>query len=86
MSEDKIKVGDRVRSYDFEDSKHSYVEGVVEGFKEIEGCERYSIRVDRSVWRDEVCSASLRLNQLVHPPLNGTPTSMGGVCAFVEKL
>ena len=53
-----IQVGSKVRSFDFardgrgcqlEGERACYVEGVVEGFKDLEGCERYVTRVDRKV-------------------------------------
>ena len=79
-----IKVGNRVRSYDFESSRECYIEGVVEGFKKLEGCERYVIRVGRKVWAGEEVEDPYR--GLVYPPVNGTPKLFGGVCNSVELV
>ena len=89
-----IEVGSKVRSFDFArgDSgrdlageRACYVEGVVEGFKEVEGCERYVIRVDRKVFGGEEEDILGRFPH-VYPPVNGTPTSLGGVCNGVELV
>ena len=88
-----IKVGSKVRSFDFargdrgrqlEGERACYIEGVVEGFKDLEGCERYVIRVDRKVWAGEEVEKPYRGH--VYPPVNGTPTSLGGVCDGVELV
>ena len=88
-----IQVGSKVRSFDFardgrgrqlEGERACYIEGVVEGFKHLEGCERYVIRVDRKVWAGEEVDNPYRGH--VYPPVNGTPTSLGGVCNGVELV
>ena len=79
-----IQVGSKVRSFDFSHSRECYVEGVVEGFKELEGCERYVIRVERKVWAGEEVEEPYRGR--VYPPVNGTPKLLGGVCAGVELV
>lgn len=87
-----IQVGSKVRSHDFpgdrqwrqEEERQCYVEGVVEGFKEIEGCERYKIRVIRKVWAGKEVDNPFR--EHVYPPVNGTPKSFGGVCDGVELV
>lgn len=90
-----INVGDMVRSHDFEERERPgrgpcYVEGkVLEIGKVIEGCPRYTIRVTREVWNGKEVPATAAFSKrgiLVHPPVNGTPTSMGGVTNMVEKL
>ena len=78
-----IKVGNRVRSYDFARDRECYVEGIVEGFERLEGCERYKIRVERKVWAGEECGCN---NGYVYPPLNGTPRLFGGECNGVELV
>ena len=80
-----IQVGSKVRSFDFPLSRDCYVEGTVEGFKEVEGCDRYVIRVDRKVWRDEEEDILGRF-PYVYPPVNGTPRLLGGVTDFVEAV
>ena len=57
---------------------------MVEDFKDLEGCERYVIRVDRKVWAGEEVDNPYRGH--VYPPVNGTPTSLGGVCDGVELV
>ncbi len=88
-----IQVGSKVRSFDFarngrgrqlEGERACYIEGVVEGFKDLEGCERYVIRVDRKVWAGEEVENPYRGN--VYPPVNGTPKLFGGACDGVELV
>ena len=88
-----IQVGSKVRSFDFardgrgrqlEGERACYVEGVVEGFKKLEGCERYVIRVERKVWAGEEVEDPYRGH--VYPPVNGTPKLFGGVCDGVELV
>jgi hypothetical protein len=89
-----IRIDDLVRSHDFEDWERPgrppcYIEGKVEGFVEMHGCQRYSIRVTREVWNGEEVPRTAPFSKhglLVHPPLNGTPTSMGSVTNFVRKI
>jgi len=83
MSE-AIKIGDRVRSYDFAHRRDCYVEGVVQGLKHHCGCDRYEILVDYVVWGGQPEPAPN--DHVVLPPMNGTPTLGGDVTAFVEKL
>ena len=79
-----IEVGNRVRSYDFQRDRECYVEGIVEGFEHVEGCERYKIRVERKVWAGEEVESPYRGH--VYPPLNGTPRLFGDVCNGVELV
>lgn len=90
----EIKIGDRVRSFDFEDRdlcgpRACYVEGTVVGvgtFPEFPDCPRYKIAVEREVfggeehWDFEVGAA------FVYPPVNGTRRMMGGVTGGVERM
>ena len=86
-----IQIGDRVRSFDFANSRDvdgeraCYVEGVLEGFKEVEGCQRYVIRVDRKVFGGQEEDILGRF-KYVYPPANGTPTPFGGLTCFVELV
>lgn len=82
----QIQVGDRVRSYDFDGRRDCYVEGFVQSFQEIEGCERYAINVDRVVFGGREVELKGRYAGGVFPPVNGTPKLFGGVCNGVEKL
>lgn len=87
METSEIKIEDTVRSYDFEGRKDCYVEGVVIGFVEREGCNRYVIRVERDVVRGlEQRFEGTRVGTNVYPPVNGTRKFFGGVCNAVEKI
>jgi hypothetical protein len=80
---EKIEVGDRVRSYDFEFHDDCYVEGTVEVVTApIEGCERYKIIADRRVWDGMETQHDL----MYLPPVNGTRNSMGGYTNGVRKV
>lgn len=80
-----IKVGDKVRSYDFPDGRRtSFIEGRVTGFHQIEDCSRYEIKVERIVACGE--EHPVENDYTVYPPLNGTPKSTGGVTNGVELL
>lgn len=89
MKNTDIKIGDRVRSFDFdmfralEGERACYVEGEVIGFTELLGCRHYEIRVGLDVFGGE--PAGGRVGYTVRPPVNGTPTWCG-VTNFVEKL
>ena len=88
-----IKVGDRVRSFDYvqgdfgrdlDGDRACYVEGIIEDLVEREGCPRYAIRVDYDVFGGD--ERNHRVGNLVYPPVNGTPTSFGGDCNYVELV
>ena len=88
-----IQIGTRVRSFDFADGpdgrslageRACYVEGVVTGFERMEGCKRYRILVDRDVFGG--VEENFRVGALIYPPVNGTPTWMGGVTNSVEVV
>ena len=73
----EIKIGDKVRSYDFPDRKHNdgdyacFCDGEVVEIRKVEGCYRYVIKVSRSVFAGKV-----RPNDgidTVMPPVNGVP-------------
>lgn len=81
-----IVMGDRVRTYDFDENKLCYCEGTVTRLVEREGCMRYEVLVERDVWDGIEAVCSSRINQHVYPPVNGTPRSLGGVCNGVERV
>lgn len=86
---DRVMVGDRVRSFDFEGRDDCYVEGVVTGYREREGCTRYAILVDREVFNGEVIPYNATrsgMGRTAYPPVNGTPKSTGGICDGVKKI
>ena len=85
-----ININDTVRSFDFHDSRDiegpdaCFVEGIVEGFKEVEGCTRFEIKVTREVFRGE--ERQVEEGERVFPPLNGTPTNRGRITDGVVKI
>jgi hypothetical protein len=85
-----VKVGDRVRSFDFDycrdltGERACYVEGYVVGIQPHGGCDRYVIEVDRVVFRGEERHDSW--NKTAYPPVNGTPKLMGGIYNAVEAI
>lgn len=96
-----ITVGTKVRSHDFafglkgrslplgmeaEGERASYIEGVVEGVGEItiEGCPRYTIRPFIRVHAGEAEDAEG--DDPIHPPVNGTPSLLGGMTCGVEVI
>ena len=85
-----INIHDTVRSFDFHDSRDiegpdaCFVEGIVEGFKEVEGCTRFEIKVTREVFRGE--ERQVEEGERVFPPLNGTPTNRGRITDGVVKV
>jgi hypothetical protein len=86
-----LEVGARVRSFDFPDvarelegERACYVEGVVEGVcRDFPDCPRYAIKVDRQVFAGK--ETDHLVGEHVFPPLNGTPTWLGGTTDAVEK-
>ena len=84
-----IKIGDKVRSFDFaahrdiEGPDACFAEGVVEGFQTI-GCTRFDIRVTRAVWEGK--EVPTEEGARIAPPLNGTPTNMGRITDGVVKI
>jgi hypothetical protein len=92
---EEIKVGDRVRSFDFADGEYGrsligeracFVEGTVISVGMVmEGCPRYEILVDFDFFGGEEHKAR-RVGTQVYPPVNGTPSTMRGPTDFVEKI
>lgn len=91
-TETVIIIGDKVRSFDSMDTdrhfdegpRANFVEGLVLGFKNIEGCARYEIKPTRRVIQGQEVGVLGEAN--VYPPLNGTPTWLGDVCNGVKKI
>jgi len=93
-AQDTIKIGDMVRSFDFSCNRSitgkdaCFIEGVVVGvgstrFAIFNDCRRYTIEVTRRVFGGV---AGGRDGGVVYPPVNGTPTMLGDVCDYVERL
>ena len=88
---EEVKVGDWVRSYDFEHMDDTYALGKVtaidENMETFGDCNRYTIRVFQSVVQgaggDRPVNSS---RSMIHPPVNGVRNSMGGYCNGVRKL
>lgn len=83
-----IKIGDRVRSYDFEHNDDCYYEGVVNGIIMGEGsarftCNVYRIQVQRQVWDGMPVPKNC---DVIYPPMNGVETTFGGITAGVVKI
>lgn len=82
-----INVNDRVRSYDFPGMRDDcYVEGVVEKigrFPDFPDCDRYRIRVEKKVIEGKETAPRPRF---VFPPVNGTPSWLGGETNGVVKV
>jgi hypothetical protein len=88
---DTIAVGDTVKSLDFPDDPAKddtcFVEGVVTNIIQGRDCPRYEIRVSRRVFGRKVMEIEeVAEPVLIYPPVNGTPTFLGGVCHGVHKL
>ena len=87
---DKIKVGDLVRSFDFDGGRdlvglHAcFVEGYVVDITTSDVCPCYIIRVDREIWDGKL--EFTRIDTEVSTPVNGTPTSSGRICDFVKLI
>ena len=82
---DTIEIGDYVRSFDFKHNEECYVEGtVVEKGIEIEGCDRYKIKIRRVV--REHSEIKNKLGEFIYPPHNGTPTIFDDVTNGVIKV
>jgi hypothetical protein len=97
-----IQIGDRVRSFDFPDNilsreeanpEHScYAEGVVESVTdpkthpEFRDCARYAIRVDKRLFGGSTERDQGLVGELVFPPVNGTPSTLGGITNGVELV
>ena len=87
-----IKIGDKVRSFDFsahrdiEGPEACFAEGIVEGFQTIAGssCTRFDIRVTRAVWEGK--EVPTEEGTRIAPPLNGTPPNMGRITDGVVKI
>ena len=85
----EIKAGDRVRSFDFafgefgreligdpDSERAAYVEGIVKGIGDWDGCaggcEHYYIKVDVDVFRGE--EQTSRVGSVVYPPVHDVLT------------
>lgn len=74
-----IKVGDRVRSYDFTFNDYVYVEGIVEKIAPWEHCmvcdkDHVWIRVDVDTWWSDEFDDETRIGMLVFPALDDFAT------------
>ena len=81
------KVGDTVRSHDFEripGRPECYVEGVVEGFEERHGCQFYVISVTRRVFSGK--EVNCEMGDKICAPMNGIQTDMGRLTDGVELV
>lgn len=84
-----ITVGARVRSFDFSTRDDCYVEGIVRGIQEFQGCNRYAIAVERVVWmgQEESFKENELVGQIVYPPVNGSLNLLTGKPTnFVKRV
>ena len=85
-----IRVGDLVRSFDFNHMRDKngenacYVEGVVQEIVHASGCNRYKICCTRRMVGGEPTGKDI--GREYFPPVNGTPTLFGDATSFVEKI
>ena len=77
-----IEFGDKVKSFDFESVDDCYYEGLVTGFGMVEGCQRYTVRVSKKVWKGGEIDSPVKF---IYPPVNGTP-SWDGETNCVKKI
>jgi len=73
-----IKLFDFVRSYDFDGCEDAYIEGMVVGFAELDGCKRYVIHTYEKHNPGGVVFDVKHLGEHAYPPVNGTPRSFSG--------
>jgi hypothetical protein len=91
---DEIKIGDKVRSFDFPDREEKpltgpracYLEGEVIGFETRGGCLRYVVRCTKRVFGGVELDPREWEDTHFMPPVNGTPTLFGSVTNGVEKV
>jgi len=84
VAQTDIAPGERVRSFDFGGIRTCYAEGVVEAITEpMEGCPRYKLRVETRVFEGQRVDVD---TPYLYPPVNGTPTILGGVTNCVERI
>lgn len=84
--EKDVKAGDWVRSYDFQDRKDCYVEGIVlrvGHFAEFQDCAHVEIEATDRVIEGLSYKPT---DAFFYPPANGTPTLFGEVTKFIEKV
>lgn len=97
-----IKVGTKVRSFDFpdnvlsrdpKDSEHAcFAEGVVVEITDpathpmFHDCARYAVRVERRVFGGSGERDQGLVGETIYPPVNGTATWTGGVTNGVEAV
>ena len=95
MNLNTIKIGDKVRSFDFSHHRDisgknaHYVEGVVVDIGNVlrmPGCTRYTIDVTARIWCGEREEDIDPRENLVYAPVNGTRTTMGRITDGVELL
>lgn len=92
MENTEIKVGDKVRSFDFpvhnkeiEGEEACYVEGIVEDigrFIDWQPCDMYKIKCTKKVFTGK----EIDHEEYYYVPVNGTGRTGGGVCDGVVKV
>ena len=77
-----IKIHDEVRSFDFAHSADYFAVGIVRDIVEMAGCQRYKIELFGIVAGGKQ-SEHVPSDPFVYPPVNGTVSIFGDVCAGV---
>ena len=94
---DDIKVGDRVRAFDFpqygrhmpadtvKNMRNCHADGIVESVGVVQDiCPRYKIRIEKRVFNSR--EISFDDEPYVFPPVNGMPDTFGGITNNVELI
>jgi len=77
------KDGQKPLGYDESGDRACWMEGIVTDTRTVmEGCKRYTIDVDTRC----VLGKTEKYEDTVYPPLNGTPSTMGGITAGVVNI
>ena len=64
-----IEIGDKVKSFDYEDSRDFYYEGTVFGVVDCDVCPKYRIQVEKQFYMGTFVKPDVKW---IYPPVNGT--------------
>jgi len=83
-----IKIGDTVKSFDFDMVDDCYIQGKVVGFTEMDNCTHFVIHMDKMILKGKDITdyyLEKTCNFKFYPPVNGIETWMGSVTCGVQK-